>query len=233
MYDKQYFAKKSSSTYYSAKSVVPIVTELVNPKSVVDVGCGLGEWLQAFYEEGITDYIGVDGAYVDKGQLFIPESNFRVADLRWPLTITRTFDLAVCLEVAEHLSAESACVFIKTLIKLAPVVLFSAAIPLQGGREHVNEQWPEYWAELFGEHDYIAIDAIRRRIWHDKTISVWYRQNMFLFVNAKALAKNNTLLKLSTTANSTMLSVVHPELYLWKHKQNTGQHDYMKSGAGR
>lgn len=84
----------------------------------------------------------------------------------WPYLFgpRRNFDLAVSLQVAEHLPPSSAKGFIDSLAKLAPVVLFSAAIPLQAGAEHLNEQWPEYWAALFKTHDYLPIDCIRGRM---------------------------------------------------------------------
>ena len=119
--------------------VVPIVLDLIRPGSVVDVGCGLGEWLATFQEHGVSDILGIDGDYVDRDMLYIPQQDFKTIDLNRPFTLNRTFDLAVCLEVAEHLEAEHANDFVESLTRLAPIILFSAAIPLQSGTNHVNE----------------------------------------------------------------------------------------------
>jgi len=88
----------------------------------------------------------------------------------------------VCLEVAEHLSPLRADPFIGTLTELAPAVLFSAAIPGQGGTSHLNERWQSYWAGLFASRGYVAIDAIRPRVRGLEDIDWWYRQNTILYV---------------------------------------------------
>lgn len=193
--------------------IVPIVLELVQPTSVVDVGCGTGEFLAVFQEHGVHDIYGIDGEYVDRNLLAIPQENFKALDINRAFTLNKTYDMALCLEVAEHLSPVSASEFIESLTRLAPVVLFSAAIPAQDGDHHVNEQWPEYWAELFKARGFVAVDAIRKRIWSNRQIEVWYRQNTLLFCKEQILASNDILEKAYRETYMSMLSIVHPELY--------------------
>lgn len=137
----------------SARQIVPLVLELVQPKSVIDVGCGVGTSLSVFNQCGVEDFYGIDGDYVDRNILEIPEQRFFVSDLTEPIQLNRQFDLVVSLEVAEHLPDTCAEIFVDSLTKLGPVILFSAAIPHQGGTRHVNEQWPEYWARYFKRKD--------------------------------------------------------------------------------
>src|SRR5262245_9543620 len=111
-YSSSYYEKLRSSGRNSARVIVPIVLELVDPKSVIDVGCGTGTWLATFAEHGIDDYLGVDGEYADRGLLEIPSSRFLPRDLRFPLRLDRTFDLAISLEVAEHLPEECSDIFV-------------------------------------------------------------------------------------------------------------------------
>lgn len=87
------------------------------------------------------------------------------------------------MEVAEHLYPEFAPNFVKLLTSLSNVVLFSAAIPYQGGVHHVNEQSPGYWADLFAKEGYVCIDCLREKIWEDESILWWYRQNIMIFVH--------------------------------------------------
>ncbi|MEM3896848.1 MAG: hypothetical protein QW763_06255, partial [Archaeoglobaceae archaeon] len=96
-----------------------------------------------------------------------------------------------------------------------PVVLFSAAIPFQGGVRHINEQWPEYWVKLFEKKSFVPIDYLRWQIWNIQDIEVWYRQNVLLFVNKSYINKNKIFLELFERYGK-VLSVVHPELYLMK-----------------
>lgn len=201
--------------------VVPIVLELFRPGSVVDVGCGLGEWLATFQEHGVSDILGIDGDYVDKELLYIPQQDFKTIDLNRPFTLNRTFDLAVCLEVAEHLEAEHANDFVESLTSLAPIILFSAAIPLQSGTHHVNEQWPDYWAQKFATRGFVPVDALRKSIWSNSDIQVFYRQNIMFFCTEQALASNSALAKEFKETNREMLSVVHPEQYFISIKNHS------------
>lgn len=203
----------------SAKYIVPLVLELIQPKSVVDVGCGTGEFLRIFKKKGVKDILGIDGEWVNKKKLRIPENYFLLANLEKPLKIDKKFDLVVSLEVAEHIPEKSAKTFIETLTNLGSVILFSAAIPFQGGTHHVNEQWPEYWTKLFEEKGYFPIDCIRRKIWNIDEVSSWYAQNILLFVKKDYLERNKILQKEFEQTSKSFLSIVHPKLYLPKAKR--------------
>jgi SAM-dependent methyltransferase len=181
-YDEGFYHEQLDGSIRSARQVVPLVVQWFAPQSVIDVGCGTGAWLSAFRERGITDIIGVDGGWIDPGLLRIPSECFLSADLAQPLRLTRQFDLVLSVEVAEHLPADCAESFVESLVCLGPVVLFSAAIPHQGGENHVNLQWPDYWISRFDGRGYRVIDCIRRRIWNNAEIEWWYAQNMMLFV---------------------------------------------------
>lgn len=134
LYTEQFYIDQRKSSRRSANEIVPLVLELIQPKSVIDVGCGVGAWLSVFRECGIEDILGVDGNWVDKNMLEIPENRFLVFDLTTPVLMNRHFDLVVSLEVAEHLPSECAEIFIDSLTRLGPTILFSAAIPFQRGQ---------------------------------------------------------------------------------------------------
>lgn len=215
IYDEKFFDDRVDALI-SARVIVPIVMRQIKPKSVVDVGCGNGEFLQIFRENGVSEIFGIEGPWLRKERLRIPKKFFQYADLEMPLNIEKKFDLAVSLEVAEHLSVKSAEQFIESLTNLAPIVLFSAAIPLQGGTYHQNEQWPEYWAKLFYDRGYVPVDSIRRKIWANKKVCVWYKQNILLFIKKDALHKYRMLDNQQEGSTIPSLSVVHPDLYLSK-----------------
>ncbi|OGL65844.1 hypothetical protein A3B21_00110 [Candidatus Uhrbacteria bacterium RIFCSPLOWO2_01_FULL_47_24] len=200
----------------SAKIIVPIILDLIQPQSVVDVGCGTGEFLSVFKEQGIKNIFGIDGPWVNKEKLCIPKEFFQHADLEKPVSIDKKFDLAISLEVAEHLSKDSVSTFVQTLTDLSPIIVFSAAIPFQGGIHHINEQWPEYWAELFAKKDYAPIDCIRKQIWNNEEVSFWYAQNILLFARKDYLKANSKLKKEFEQTELSALSLVHPKQYLPK-----------------
>jgi SAM-dependent methyltransferase len=224
-YGPAFFGAQRGGSRRSARRIVPLVIDLVRPRHVVDVGCGTGSWLVAFREHGVEDIWGVDGAHAAE-YLEIPPDRFLPHDLTTPLQLARRFDLVVSLEVAEHLAPDRAPVFVDSLIRLGPVILFSAAIPYQGGTHHVNEQWPEYWAGLFDQHDYEVVDAIRPRIWNDPDVEWWYAQNTLLFVHRDCRSR------FPQRGPSGPLSVVHPRKYLdaaeWTHRIVEAQRDLVR-----
>ena len=181
-YSIEFYENQQEGSRRSANRIVPIVLGLVRPNSVVDVGCGVGTWLAAFAEHGVSEICGIEGGHIERTLLQIPQGCVISYDLTKPLRLERRFDLVVCLEVAEHLEQEHAGTLIDGLTRLGPVVLFSAAIPYQGGTNHVNEQWPQYWADLFATKDYFAVDCIRDRVWHCDDVEWWYAQNTLIYV---------------------------------------------------
>lgn len=183
--------------------------------TIVDVGCGIGSWGYNLNPFSIS-YTGVDFG-VPKEKLVISQGSYFDWDIRVRLMDGRTkFDLVLCLEVAEHLEPEYADVLVDNLCTLGNVILFSAAIPLQGGINHHNEQWQSYWAEKFKKRMmYPYYQDIRRDMWNDQEVGVWYRQNMVLYVKEDHFGD----LSQDDLRNDYPLDVVHPQMFmnLMKH----------------
>jgi SAM-dependent methyltransferase len=213
-YDKEYFRTIREGAETAAPRVVSELLKILSPRSVIDVGCGLGTWLAEFQRRGIVDVVGIDGDYVDANALAIEPRFFVARDLRLPLAMNRKFDLATSLEVAEHLPPQCAVGFVSELVNLAPTVLFSAAVPFQGGEHHVNEQWPDYWAQIFLGFGYSPVDCIRPRIWMDDQIDYWYRQNTILYVRGDYMESNSKLRLFVGQQSSPVLPLIHPEVYM-------------------
>jgi|SRR5579863_3581454 len=210
-YDKSlYTSEPSEVMLQSPRAVVPLVISLVRPKSVVDVGCGSGAWLRVFQEQGVGRVLGLEGSHVDRSWLLISQDLVRAQDLTQPFRLAEAFDLATCLEVAEHLPSKCAEGLVASLVSLAPVILFSAAVPLQGGVHHVNEQWPDYWARIFQEHNYRQLDLLRKLIWKNPIIKNFYRQNMFFYVREDVIESNLDFKEATQDPNDLML--VHPSI---------------------
>ena len=205
-YTADFYDHYASGCRISAREVIPEVLELIGPvHSVLDIGCGIGTWLVEFADRKITDFVGVDGSYVDHSQLLIPSSRFVAHDLTTALALDRTFDLVCSLEVAEHIEPRHAATFVKSLSDHASeAILFSAAIPGQGGEHHVNEQWPSFWAPIFADQGFSCFDVVRPRIWNNPKIYSWYRQNALLF------ARGKTADHLRIADTPRLLDVVHP-----------------------
>jgi hypothetical protein len=170
--------------------------------------------LEAFRDCGCEEILGVDGAHVNTAMLKIPVEYFFAWDLRQPLRLDRQFDLVVSLEVAEHLPSACAETFVESLTGLGPVILFSAAIPFQGGTHHVNEQWPEYWLRFFQARDFVVIDALRKQIWDNPNVEYFYAQNILLFARRDYVDQHPVLQEAAAHTAVSQLAIVHPQKYL-------------------
>jgi SAM-dependent methyltransferase len=212
-YDAAFYRMQADASFRSAQAILPLVQKLLPVHSVCDVGCGVGTWLRAWRELGVEDVIGLDGDYVDQSMLVVPQAQFLARDLRQPIVVDRRFDLAMSMEVAEHLPPERSESFVADLVALAPVVLFSAAIPRQGGTDHRNERWQSYWAGLFAGHGYLACDVLRAAVWTDTTIEPWYRQNALVFCREDALPGLPALAQARGAPPALPLDLVHPEVF--------------------
>jgi SAM-dependent methyltransferase len=213
-YRPEYFEANKPLARNSARRIAPIILDMVQPKSVLDVGCGTGTWLAVFKELGVKDIIGIDAEWIDRGWLEIPGDHFLTFDLEKPFNLERRFDLVLSLEVGEHLSPDSAETLVDNLTRAGPVILFSAAIPFSGGAHHVNEQWPEYWVEKFRARGYSVIDCIRSRVWTDPEVAWWYAQSALLFAEANCIKRSPLLSAELNMVSGRPLSLVHPTNYL-------------------
>jgi hypothetical protein len=203
-------------THHAASRILSLVLEaLPEVHSAVDFGCGVGTWLAALRGRGIEEVLGIDATWVDRRLLQIPESRVRRADLNEPIALDRRYDLAISLEVAEHLRPASASTFVASLVSAADFVLFSAAIPFQGGHMHINEQWPAYWASLFGSQGYDVLDFIRDVIWDDGDIPAWYRQNVLLFARRERIGEVRVR-DVNSDKSGLPRALVHPDYFLTK-----------------
>jgi len=208
-YDEEFFAYHDDAALASARTIVPLLLRLIQPSSVVDVGCGRGAWLRVFQEHGVPAVRGLDGGHVDRSKLLIDPDRFTAVDLAAGLRLEGRYDLALCLEVAEHLSPKAGRLLVQGLTAAAPLVLFSAAIPGQGGTSHVNEQWPWYWDGLFSQHGFQRLDPIRRHVRQNQQVKWWYRQNLVLYVDRPHLSGSPALQEEAALSASAPFEWVH------------------------
>lgn len=188
-YTPTFYADKNEGSYKSAKEILSYLIPSLKINSMIDFGCGTGSWLKAAKELGCKDCLGLEGKWV-KNQIDNQfRKNIKFVNLEKPITINKQYDLAISLEVAEHLSSQRAQSFVNDICRCSSIVLFSAAFPGQGGTLHKNEQWPSYWVNKFFKKNYILLDAIRPLVRSNRDIENWYRTNTLLFVSVKKMNK--------------------------------------------
>ena len=205
MYDDTFYRTNEAGMIQSAQAILPnLINYLGWPRRVIDVGCGAGWWAVEFAKHD-CEVIGIDGDWHGDHQLgerFIPHN----LKHKLPTHLHGQFDTVVCLEVAEHLPKSRAQSFVQDLCNLVDgpdgYVVFSAAIPGQGGTGHINEQWPAYWAELFNQCGFSVNSDYRFTIWNDDRIENWYRQNLLIAYPARGAVDR-----------TAPIPVVHPVLW--------------------
>lgn len=214
-YTSSFYKGHEKGSYDSARAVLPLINDLLHPQSVIDVGCGIGLWLKVWKEElKVAEVRGIEGSYVNDKILNVPAELVDIHDLKKPYKAGKKYDLAMSMEVAEHLPEASAGQFIETLTSLSDVVLFSAAMIGQEGTYHLNEQMPEYWAEIFAKFGYVPVDFVRPLVWNQKEVMYWYKQNTLLFVRKEIVhTLPEPIVKAYEATKADCLLRVHPDQY--------------------
>lgn len=213
-YDQQFYDGLAQDSIGSARVYLGHLFALWKPGSVVDYGCGRGAWFAAAGEHGVKRLLGIDGVWNSGKEMVSPAIEFRAADLDSEVSVAERFDLALSLEVAEHVRPESSDRFVVSLARLSDAVLFGAAFTGQPGTNHINTRPHSFWAEKFLARGYSLYDPFRARFWSDDRVGPWYRQNTFLYVQPRhplqaVLAEAGH----RTVENPHFLDAIHPWLY--------------------
>lgn len=190
IYDADYYKQTIEGPAVRSSGTIAhsIVTEF-QAKRVIDVGCGTGALLEALRSRGCEvcglEYSAVALEYCRSRQLDVEKFDLEhdSVDGRGP------FDVAVSMEVAEHLPQSVADRYVSLLTRLSRVIVFTAATPGQGGADHVNEQPPEYWIGKFRQQGFEYAEALTHR-WRAGwkaagDVEAWYHQNLLVFVGSE------------------------------------------------
>ncbi len=212
LYTDDFYAEYINGSFISAQTVLGYLFGLHAPKSVVDVGCGQGAWLAASEKLGVRDLLGLDGDWVNQDKLMSQTMQFKMVNLNRTETaqIQRRFDLAMSLEVAEHLEAESSAAFVAFLTSLSDAVLFGAAFCWQPGDGHINNRLHSFWGDLFQKNGYVAFDIFRLKFWNDRHVEPWYRQNTLLYCKENSTAERQLLTLQMQPVQGAVLDLIHP-----------------------
>lgn len=217
VYSSDFYAYNNRVALASARAVIPLVARPLEPRSVLDVGCGVGAWCRVWLENGADTVVGADGSYVDRAQLLVDTGSFVAADLAQPFDLGRRFDLVMSLEVAGHVHEAHADTFVDNLVRHGDVVVFSAAVPGQGGEFHVNEQPLEYWKDRFLARGYQCFDPFRPLLRETRAVAPWYRFNTLLYVADAAVQRLPAALRASRVPEGKPLAADSP---LWWRLRN-------------
>jgi SAM-dependent methyltransferase len=215
-YDILFYEYIRHGSVRSANALLPHVIGVLGTDSVLDVGCGAGAWLAVHHDFGIADYIGVDGNYVDGSMLLIDAAKFLPRDITAPFDLGRQFDLVQCLEVGEHIPTASSAMLVDNIVRHGKRVLFSSAVPGQGGEQHINEQPYAFWRRLFAERGFRLFDFIRPRIQEDDKIEPWYRYNVLFFCHEDAIGQLPPAVTTARVPDDMPIKDYSPASYRWR-----------------
>lgn len=220
MYDIRYYKKHQVGSYRSAKSILSYLLTILDISSMMDFGCGMGTWCQAAEELGIIDVIGIDKHAFDEEYMLLSDERYFENDLTKPTSFERKADLVVSVEVGEHIESSFSELFIGNLCRHGDIVLFSSALPFQGGTGHINERMCSYWTNIFNSYNYRIIDCIRPHFWDNQDVEVWYKNNCVLFVKNEIFHR----VKKSIDIQSFPIDIIHPDMLkrIINNKKNNG-----------
>jgi SAM-dependent methyltransferase len=183
IYDVEYFAGIAYGMAASADVLAESIVDAFRPAAVADVGCGPGLLLAALRDRGASG-VGFDHAEAALARCQAQGLDARPIDLIAADELPVRADVVISTEVAEHLPTTAAARFVGLLCRAAPVVVFTAAVPGQGGTEHLNEQPNEYWIDLFNRRGFrhrTDLTERWRREWAAAGVHPWYARNVMVF----------------------------------------------------
>lgn len=185
-YAETFFTDLNFQSDKSARILAKFILKEFSPKTLIDFGCGNGELCFELQQKlGRDNVTGIDTQNALDFGKNNKDINFIAFDLTSKFEIQEKLDIAVCLEVAEHLDSKYAKMMIGNLVNASNLVIFSAAIPGQGGHQHLNEQEPMYWAKLFWENGFVLKQDPRRKLRKKFRLAPWYKQNILIFGKAE------------------------------------------------
>ncbi len=216
LYSKEFYDLQLRGSLDSARLFLGYLFAYWTPRSVIDIGCGRGAWLTVCKELGAKHLVGLEGAWVRQEMMLDPSIEFRNANLAEVTPVCGTYDLALSLEVAEHLPPEASDQFFSTMTQASDAVVFSAAFTAQPGTNHINTRPHSFWAKKFIANGYLLFDIFRQEFWDNEKVEPWYRQNTFLYVKPDhslhhALISNGH----SSCKNVGFADCIHPWLYFF------------------
>ena len=237
-YDSLFYRYQREGSARSALAVLPLILSQLKITSALDVGCGAAAWLSGYQRLGVADLLGIDGDYVDRSLLMVDAARFQPRNITQAFDLGRQFDIVQCLEVAEHVPPATSATLVDNIVRHSKCVLFSAAVPGQGGEDHINERSYAYWRDLFAERGYRLFDFVRPPIQQNSEIESWYRYNLLFFVHDSLIASLPAAISRCRVADSEPVPDIAPlpyrvrkwilrllpeaavsQIAVWKHRQ--------------
>lgn len=224
-YNENYF--KSEIFNFDYEAIAKAIIEVYKPKSIIEFGCGKGDLTKSLARHGI-EIIAIDG-YSNPDFSKFPQITFSSLNLNDELEVTTflsklnsKFDIAISLEVAEHLNPVISSSLINWMTSLTDIVIFSAAVLEQGGDGHINCRPREFWYKEFQNNGFMISDKIREKLRYNKRVGPWYRHNI---IDYYRLTEQPTTEELSEIINRliTSDSFASSNYYLTQRKL-----DYLK-----
>ena len=183
-YNTDYFTNDIFSTDYTF--IANVIFEKYKPRTVIEFGCGPGHLTKALSKLGIK-VDAIDGFSTPDfdgfSNILFTTIDLNNEDQLSDFLDNKQYDIAICTEVAEHLNPTISQTLIKYLTKCSPVVVFSAAVPFQGGHGHINCRSRGFWHNIFIKHNFQLLDSLRNKLRENDNLAIWYKLNMLDYVS--------------------------------------------------
>ncbi len=163
IYSELYYKQIEQFELASVDAIAEWLKDNLHPTAVIDVGCGPGHLLSALHSRGIR-VLGLDYSKASEAAVKSKGLAFGHFDLLQEKALPGSpWDLVVCCEVAEHLEAQHAGVFLDNLTSGGNLIFLTAAEPGGGGLNHVNEQPNSYWISRLEQRGFLFDSDLTER----------------------------------------------------------------------
>ena len=182
IYDQHFFEDANQLKIKTAEQVASVVNTFFDFRTVFDIGCGMGLYINELFKTGKV-VMGCDYS-ADAIKMSCKDFLIFQADISKPIILNQRFDLVMCFEVAEHIHQIYSKQLVSNCTEYSDRVIFTAVPIGQGGVGHINEQPYEFWINLFEQRSFAynqtLSEDIRKKL-RDNNVVDWLSNNFMCF----------------------------------------------------
>src|SRR3989344_6257034 len=126
----------------------------------------------------------MDGSVAALRNSAIDKNKFKIQDLTQPFVLSKRYDCALCFEVAEHIPTDKSEILVRNITQASDLIIFTSAHEGQGGHDHINEQPPQFWIDIFTKNNFRFIEDDTQRLkslLSERGALSWMAENILVF----------------------------------------------------
>ncbi len=186
-YNDKYYERHFAQYRKWENKIGEYLYEELKPNSVLDLGCGVGSYLEGFLNAGCKNLLGIELSFSDVEKYIVEDirSHIIEGDVTTSLNLNRKFDCVISFEVGEHIAPYGTEKFIDNLILCSDrYIILTAAPPGQRGTGHINLRSKDFWIESIVSKGFLYREDLVEKYrvkWKEFNVEKYILNNLMVF----------------------------------------------------